>query len=425
MHRRLLLPAILAAFSALGADWPQFRGPGGAGVSTETGLPTTWSSKENIVWRTELPGPGTSSPIVVGKRVYLTCYTGYGLVEGKDDMDKLMRHLVCVDRAKGRILWTKDFKPAVPESRYVGGNNTQHGYSSSTAASDGKHLFVFFGKSGVYCLDLDGKEIWHASVGTNTDGWGSSNSPVLYKNLVIINASIESRSLVALDKTTGDEVWRAKGISSSWNTPVLVDVPQSGAELVLNESDAVIGFDPANGKELWRVGGFGGYVCPSVVTDAPLAQEGRGKGEGKGVVYVVRGGALAIQAGGRGDVAKSHVLWRGKGSSLVPSPVYHDGRLCWPGDSAMCLDAATGKQIYSGDISAGRSYYASPLLADGKIYYVSRFGGTMVVDAGREFKLLAHNKFADDPSRTNASPIVSDGCLLLRTDRYLYCIGKK
>src|SRR5262249_28280188 len=160
---------------------------------------------------------------------------------------------------------------------------------------DGKRLYVFFGKSGVYCLDLDGKEIWQASVGTATHGWGSSNSPLLYKNLVIINASIESNALVALDKETGKEVWRAKKIASSWNTPVLVDLPGGATEVVLSDNNAVMGFEPADGKELWRVDGFGGYVCASVVAD-------------QGVVYVVRTGAksggsvLAIKPGGRGNV---------------------------------------------------------------------------------------------------------------------------
>jgi outer membrane protein assembly factor BamB len=409
-QRFLLVAGILAAFSAVGADWMQFRGPGGAGTSDATGLPSVWSSKENIVWRTKLPGPGTSCPIVVGKRVYLTCYSGYGLEPDKGDMDKLMRHLVCIDRHKGEILWTKDFKPVLPESKYQRGNDSEHGYSSSTPASDGKRLYVFFGKSGVYCLDLDGKAIWHKSVGTGTSGWGSSNSPVLYKDVVIVNGSVECGSLVALNKDTGEEVWRAKGISSSWNTPVLVDVPDKGAELVVNESRAVIGFDPASGKELWRVTGFDGYVCPSVVAH-------------KGVVYVVRGGALAIKAGGRGDVTKTHVLWRGKGNSLVPSPVYHDGLLYWPG--ASCLDATTGKEVYYKGFSKGGNFYASPVVADGKIYCVSRFGGTYVLAAGKTFKELALNKFEDDDSRTNASPIVSDGCLLLRTDRNLFCIGKK
>jgi outer membrane protein assembly factor BamB len=418
MKHRLLVPVMLAAVAAIGADWTQFRGPGGSGVSSDTGLPTSWTSKENVVWRTKLPGPGTSCPIVVGKRVYLTCYSGYGLEPGKGEMDNLMRHLVCLDSDKGAILWTKDFKPTLPESKYgPGGNESQHGYSSSTPASDGKDLYVFFGKSGVYRLELDGKEVWHESVGTKTHGWGSSNSPVLYKDLVIVNACIESGCLVALEKSTGKEAWRVKGVGSSWNTPVLVDAPEGKTELVFSEQSAVIGYDPANGKELWRVPGFSGYVCPSVVAH-------------KGIVYVVRtgskdGGALAIKAGGRGDVKESHVLWRANGSTLVSSPVYHDGLLYWTGNGAQCLDAETGKEVYKGKLSQGGSFYASPVVADGKIYCVTRTGETYVIAAGRTYKELAYNKFEDDSSRTNASPIVSERRLLLRTDQYLVCLGKK
>lgn len=413
----LLMLASLTAAGAIGADWRQFRGPGGSGTSKESGLPTTWSATENVIWRTPLPGPGTSSPIVVGKRVYLTCYSGYGLEPGQGEMDNLMRHLVCVDRTSGAIQWKQDFKPLLPESKYVASNDTQHGYSSSTLASDGNRLYAFFGKSGVYALDLDGKEVWHSSVGTNVNGWGSSNSPVLYQNLVILNASVESGALVALDKSTGKEVWRSKGIRSSWNTPVLVDAPDGSTELVVSDSNAVIGFDPKSGQELWRVGGFGGYVCPSAVAH-------------KGVVYVVRtgsktGGVLAIKAGGRGDVTGSHVLWQVKGSSLVSSPVYYEGRLYWVSNTATCLDATNGNEIYRGRLSGNPNFYASPLAADGKLYCVSRFSGTYVLSTDAPFKELAHNTFADDNSRSNASPIVSEGCLLLRTDRNLYCLGKK
>jgi outer membrane protein assembly factor BamB len=412
--RRVLLPVLplLAALASVGADWLQFRGPGGAGISGDAGLPTAWSSKDNIIWRTKLPGPGTSSPIVVGKRIYLTCYSGYGLQPGEGEMDQLMRHLVCIDRSTGNVVWTKDFKPVLPESQYKAGNDSQHGYSSSTPASDGQRLYVFFGKSGLYCLDLDGKEIWHTDVGNRATGWGSSNSPVLYQDLVIVNASVESGSLVGFDKNTGKEKWQAKGIRSSWNTPVLVTVPGGGTELVVSESSAVIGFDPANGKELWRVTGFRGYVCPSVVAD-------------KDVVYVIRDEALAIRAGGRGDVTDSHVLWRGKYGSKVSSPVYYDGRLYCSAGNMLCLDAATGKEIYRSRLSGQASFYASALLVDGKIYCVNRSSGTNVVATGPTFKELSYNKFEDDNSRSNASPIAHDGNLLMRTDRYLYCIGKK
>jgi outer membrane protein assembly factor BamB len=414
----LLLPAFLTALVASGADWTQFRGPGGSGASSDTGLPTSWSEKENLVWRTPLPGPGTSSPIVVGQRVYLTCYTGYGLEPRKGNMKDLMRHLVCINRDKGDIVWVRDFKPLLPESDYDDTNETQHGYSSSTLASDGNRLYAFFGKSGSYCLDLEGKEIWRANVGSTVHGWGSSNSPVLYQDLVIVNASIENNSLVALDKNTGKVVWSVEDFISSRDTPVLVDLADGSTELVVNDNKALRSFDPKSGKQLWRVTGFGGNMSPSVVAN-------------KGVVYLLRtgsedgGGALAIKAGGRGDVTQTHVLWRARGSSGVSSPVYYQGRLYWAGSIVACLDAASGNEVYRGRLSGNPRFYASALAADGKIYCVSRFTGTYVVSSEPPFKELAHNTFADDNSRTNASPIVSAGCLLLRTDRYLYCLGKK
>lgn len=419
MRHLFFIAVALTASTAFAADWRQFRGPDGSGTSAEKGLPTTWSEKDNLVWRAKLPGPGTSSPIVVGKRVYLTCYSGYGLSpykKGEEEPENpkaLMRHLVCIDRAGGEVLWSKEFKPVNPESKYYQHEGDFHGYASSTPTSDGERLYVFFGASGLYCFDLDGKELWRKDVGKSVRNWGSSNSPVLFKDLVIVNASVESDSMFAFDKKTGNEVWRIKGISSSWNTPVLADAPE-GPELVVNVSPAVIGLDPATGKELWRVKGFGGYVCPSVVAH-------------KNIVYVVRGGVLAIKTGGRGDVTDSHVLWRGKGSSQISSPVYYDGRLYWLGrnDILSCIDADTGKDVYRQRLSKGGEFFASAMAADGKIYCVSRFSGTYVVSAGPKFQELACNTFADDKSRTNASPIVSDGCLLMRSDLYLYCIGKR
>lgn len=412
---RSIVLCLLMAGPAVAAEWRQYRGPGGLARSDQTGLPVTWSERDNIVFKTDLPGPGTSSPIVVSGRVYLTCYTGYGLKPNEGDMDNLVRHVVCANRKDGRILWTKKFQPQLPESKYSGGNNSYHGYSSSTIASDGERLYVFFGKSGVYCLNLDGDQLWHADVGKRVTGWGSSNSPVIYKNLVLINASVESGSLVALDKMTGDEVWRTGGMRASWNTPLLVDVPGGKTEAVVVVSGQILGFEPSSGKELWRSTGFGGYICPSPVAHG-------------GIVYAIQNSALAIRAGGRGDVSETHQLWKTPGGATVPSPVYHDGHLYWVrgGGGVSCLNVATGKAVYRKRLepSAGR-IYASVIAADGKLYCVSQRKGTYVLAAQPKFKQLAHNVFEDDDSRTNASPIVDDGQLLLRTDRRLYCIGKK
>src|SRR5438132_3654105 len=195
MRRCICLFAVGVCF-LMGADWSQFRGPGGLATSEEKGLPVKWSAKQNIVWRTPLPGPGASSPVTLGNRIYLTCYTGYAQeVKEPGNMEDLRRHLLCVDRKSGAILWTKDFMPALPEHKYTG-EGSYHGYAASTPITDGERLYVFFGKSGVYCFDLDGVQLWRTVVGKNTNGWGSGTSPILYKDLLIVNASVESGELV-------------------------------------------------------------------------------------------------------------------------------------------------------------------------------------------------------------------------------------
>jgi outer membrane protein assembly factor BamB len=408
----------LCSAAASAQEWWQFRGPGGLGISADKNLPAEWSAKKNIVWKTKLPGPGASSPMTVAGRVFVTCYSGYG-VQAKEPgkQTDLRRHLVCVDRKDGVMRWTKDFEPSLPEHNY-GGEGSYHGYAASTPASDGERLFVFFGKSGVFCFDLDGKQLWHAAVGKNTNGWGSGASPLLYKDLVVINASVESGALIAFDKLTGKEVWRAPKMGSAWNTPLLVTTPEKTTELVVSVQDRVVGLDPDTGKDLWTAEGIHRYVCPSVVAH-------------DGIVYVTGGDSAttAIKTGGRGDVTKSHVLWRIKKGSNTPSPIYHDGYLYYAntnGGTVVCLNAATGETVFNERLmpNAG-TIYSSPVLADGKLYYVSQRNGAFVLAVGPKFQLLAHNVFDDDKSRTNASPAVSNGQLLLRTDENLYCIGKR
>ena len=328
--RMLVVLTLAAASSALpatlfAADWTQFRGPAGLGVSNDAGLPLKWSSTENIVWKAELPGPGASSPITLGDRVFITCYSGYGLEPNVGEQEDLVRHLLCLKRKDGTVIWHKQFAPKLPEHKYQG-EGAYHGYAASTPTTDGQRLYVFFGKTGVFCLDLDGNELWQASVGDGTNGWGSGCSPLLYKNLLIVNASVESGSLVALDKMTGAEVWRAKGINSSWNTPVLVPAKEK-TELVVSISDRVRSFNPDTGEELWNAEGVHRYVCPSVVYHDDVA-------------YVIGGGhtSLAVRIGGSGDVTASHVVWRLNKGSNVSSPIYYQGHLYWTrdGNTACC-----------------------------------------------------------------------------------------
>lgn len=414
MHRLSTFVAcvtlLTATHSTFAADWPQFRGPGGLGVSQEKNLPVSWSDTENVTWKTEMPGYGSSSPISLGGKLYVTCYSGYGTDEDDGNMDDLTLHLVCVDRQSGEIDWDQHIKPKLPESERV----RDHGYAGPTPATDGEHLYVFFGKTGVFKFDLDGKQTWQADVGSGTHGWGCGTSPVLYEDLVIVNASVESRSLIGLDKATGKEVWRAGGMQASWNTPHLVELPNGKAEVVVSVRNRILGFDPATGEALWNCYGIQDYVCPSIVSQ-------------NGIVYAIGGRqsrAIAVKAGGRGDVTESHMLWEAKAGANVSSPSIHDGHLYWVSDRnrvAYCLRLSDGEVMYS-ERFRGQPY-ASALVADGKVYVVTRRKGVFVLAAKPEFEQLAHNELTDR-SQFNASPIIADGQLLLRSDKYLYAIGE-
>ena len=415
-----LLTAVLflcasAAPSAIAGDWRQFRGPDGQGISRGTGLPVTWSAQENIAWKSPLPGPGGSSPIVFGERVYVTCYSGYAVPGSPGgDVGALQRQVLCLGRADGKILWKKDVPAAQPEQAKV----RDHGYASSTPLADADRLYVFFGKSGVFAFSHDGRELWRADVGSKVHGWGSAASPVLYQDLVIINAAVESDSLVALNRQTGKEVWRAGGMKESWNTPMLVPVAGGKQELVVAIFGKVLGFDPATGEPLWSCAtGIGWYMVPSLVHD-------------RDVVYCIggrTGGALAVRAGGRGDVTSSRRLWTLNKGSNVSSPIFHQGHLYWLHENlgvAYCVDAAAGTVVYEERLANAGQFYASPILADGKLYAATRRGDVFVLAAKPPFELLARNALGDRSS-FDASPAVADGRLYIRSDKSLFCLGTR
>jgi outer membrane protein assembly factor BamB len=404
---------LLLALAGVGADWAGFRGPHGLGVSAERGLPIHWSATENLLWKLKLPGPGASSPIVSGGRVFLTCYSGYGIVKNGDQKD-LRRHLLCLDPRTGAVLWQRESAAVLPEARYSG-FMTEHGYASSTPAADGQRVYAFFGRTGVLAFDFAGKLLWQSAVGAALNGWGSAASPVLYKDRVLINATIESGSLLALDKQTGQEVWRVKGLLDTWSTPVLVSTA-AGDEVVLNTPGTLLGFDPATGKKLWECVG----IETSAATSTPLAKDG--------VVYAMASGVegratLAVRAGGHGDVTRTHVLWRQKAGTGISSPVLYDGHLYWVGGQVGCLKSGTGAIVYQERLYEARQEYASPVAADGKLYAFTRRNGGFVLAASGRFERLARNDLGD-PSDFSGTPAISDGRLFVRSNEYLYCIGR-
>ncbi|MEW4564015.1 PQQ-binding-like beta-propeller repeat protein [Bremerella sp. JC770] len=412
--------AVVVLTLPLQADnWPRFRGPSQAGIADVDSVPTKWSDTENIVWKTDMPGPGASSPVVFNNRIYVTCYTGYGLSE-EDPGDKanLKRNLVCVDRESGKILWNKEIPADAEHTKDFSGFVALHGFASSTPNVDDTGVYVYYGTTGAAAYDLDGTHRWTVSLGDKTHAFGTANSPVLYKDLVILNAGVEGNAIVGLDKKTGKEVWKHEGVNRSWNTPILVTA-NGRDELIYSEEGAVRALDPATGTELWHSKGIDDYICPSVI---PVSDD-----------LVVAMGArknttIAIRTGGSGDVTDSHLVWELDKGSNVSSPTFHDGHLYWVSESkgiAYCADAATGEVVYQERMEPRpKLIYASPVVAGGKLYYVTRENGTYVLDAKPEYNLVTINKFEYDDSIANGSPAIVDNKIYHRTNKTLYCIGK-
>jgi len=395
------------------ADWWRFRGPTGQGRGEGVGLPLSWGPNENVVWKTSLPGPGGSSPVVFGDHIFLTCFSGYAVPgAGGGDLESLERHVLCIDRADGRILWKKDIPAAQPEQVRV----RDHGYASSTPLVDADRVYVFLGRSGVRAFRHDGEPVWQAEVGNGTHEWGSAASPVLHGNLVIVNAAVESESLVALDRATGKEVWRMGGMRESWNTPILVPVGEGKQELVVAIHGQVLGVEPDTGELLWSCAtGIRWYMVPSLVSEGD-------------VVYCVggrTGGSLAVRAGGRGDVTGTHRRWTLHKGTNVPSPILHEGHLYWLHENlgiVYCVAAATGELIYEQRLADAGQFYGSPILVEGRLYAFTRDGVGFVLAARPRFEQLARNDLEDRGS-FDASPAVDGNRLLVRSDRFVYCLG--
>jgi outer membrane protein assembly factor BamB len=354
----------------------------------------------------------------------VTCWTGYGADRNVTDPKDLARVLVCVDERDGTIVWQKEVKTDLPEDPY-NGFLRDHGYASNTPATDGERVYVLFGKSGVVAFDLAGNQLWQKSVGIDSHpmGWGSAASPIVYKNLVIVNAAAAGRALYAFDGKTGRQVWKnpASSLTSCWGTPVLVDVPGGKQELAISVPFEIWGLDPDTGDFLW----FSEGVRTMAACTSLVARDG--------VVYCVAGGpgqsgAVAIRAGGRDDVTQTHRLWSKTLGSYVPSPVLVGDYLYWVNNDgiAACIKRETGDQVYSQQrIPDGGQFYASLTAAGDKLYAVSRERGTFVLAARPEFEVLAHNTLDSDAGTFNASPAVGGGKLILRSNKYLYCIGPK
>ncbi|MEO1979180.1 MAG: PQQ-binding-like beta-propeller repeat protein [Fuerstiella sp.] len=399
------------------ADWPRFRGADGNASAPSANVPLTWSATENMAWKTEIPGNGASSATVFYGRVYLTSFTGYGLdPDDPGDREDLQQHVLCFDLVDGKLLWNKSTKASESEQEATR-RVADHGFATGTPVCDELGVYAYFGVSGLVTYDHEGNLLWRAETGDKTVGFGSAASPILYHDLVIMNASIEAGTVFAFDRTSGKEVWRIENVDKSWTTPIVATSTEGRDELIVSYKEHVRGFDPATGDELWHCEGVQDYVVPCVVVN-------------DGIAYVIGGRknqSMAIRMGGSGDVTESHRIWETNIGANVTSPVYHEGHLYWISDRgiANCSDAKTGESIYRERVRTKDRVYASTLLAGNRMYLTTRKDGVFAVALGPEYQELAHNVIDGDDSTFNATPAVAGNQLLFRTNEYLYCIGAK
>ena len=412
--------------------WPRFRGPSGNGVADQAdAIPSEWSPNANLAWKSELPGPGASSPIIVDGKALVTCYSGYGLTqEDPGEIENLVRHLVCVDMETGKKLWQADVPVELPEDPYSGIGVTAHGYASHTPVSDGENVYVFFGKAGVFAFDMEGKQLWHKDVGKESDParWGSSSSPVLFEDTVIVTASAESQSIVGLDRKTGEEVWRqeAKGLDGMWGTPAIVPVDGERADLVMCVAKELWGLDPATGKLRWFADATGSQQAySSIVVDGNRVFAFTGRG----------GGSIALNAGGEGDISETNTVWTGSDNASYSSPVRHNSKLYVVNRGIVtAVDAETGKRLQrlrlSGAAQTGGRFgsldYPSPVVVGDNLYCLNGSGQMFVFDlSGDEMELVSVNRVTPDKEIFWGSPAISDNRMVLRSQKHLYCVTDK
>jgi len=428
----LILSIMLDCVHAQTTNWPQWRGPEGSGISTETGLPTEWSDKQNVRWKTAIPGRGHSSPIVWGNRVFLTTSIEGPVVPGAEAVRHIRRgveyrhpdavgadhsyemKLLCLDAETGKVLWEK----SVYEGRVYDDRHRKNTYASATPATDGKYVYLSFEAEGLYCYDFNGKQIWKTSLDhIAKGGMGPGTSPVLHQNLVILQVDQEygeGSFIAAVNKKTGKVAWRVtRNHRRSWSTPLLVKTP-ARIELVTSGAESVIAYDPVVGKELWRAPGVASNPIPS-----PVA--------GHNLVFVSAGSQakrlLAIRPGGSGDLTDTpSVVWRyDKGTAYVPSPILYGDYLYLITDAGAltCLEAKTGKLIYQARLPVPAQFTASPVAFEGKILVISEDGEGFVLRAGPTPEVLKVNSLGEP---IFASPAISGGKIFLRGGNHLYCI---
>jgi len=410
--------------TAYPADWPAWRGPLANGICEEENLPEKWSATENVKWRVALPEAGNSTPIVWGERVFVTQAVG----------DR--RTLMCFDRAGGKLRWQSGVTAKEKEPTHA-----TNPYCSASPVTDGERVIVSFASDGLFCYDLEGKELWkRTDLGRQIHIWGNATSPVLHGDLCFLNFGPgETTYLLAVDKKTGRTVWKkdeetgygkppaadadpnvkraSPTFIGSWTTPVLMKV-EGKDQLLMSWPRRLAAYDPQTGAELWTCAGLNQLVYTSPIHDDGLVVAMGGFG----------GSMIGVRAGGSGDITSSRRVWQhARSPQRIGSGVVHQGHIYIHNDpgTAMCIDLKTGTPVWTERLQgAGKTgqNWSSVLLAGDRCYTITQGGDCFVFRASPKFALISVNSLGE---RSNSSVVPSNGELFIRTHKALYCISAK
>jgi outer membrane protein assembly factor BamB len=435
-----LLLTFLFVFSCWRAtaetNWPQFRGPAAAGVSTNGNLPDKWSATENVEWKTDLPGRSWSSPIVWGSGVFLSVVVNSGESEapkkglylgGNRPEPAKAEHewkTLCFELATGKLQWERTVHRGAPRTPI----HLKNSYGSETPVTDGERVYALFGNLGVFAFTVKGQEVWSKSLAPYKTryGWGTASSPVLHAGkLFIVNDNEEHSELLALDPKTGEELWRTdRDEKSNWATPFIW---QNGrrTELITSGSSAVRGYD-LDGKPLWLFHGMSSITIPTPFAGEGLLFVGSGYvGDKLRPLYAIRPGAGGDITLKTGETNNEFIVWSNPvAAPYNPSPLFYDGRVyvLYDRGQVSCFDAKTGRVFYERQrLPEANAFTASPWAAGGHVYCLSEDGVCYVLRSGDQFELLHSNKLADD-DMCMATPALAGDRLLIRSAARLYCI---
>jgi outer membrane protein assembly factor BamB len=417
-------------------NWMQFRGPGARGVAEGTALPTRWSATDNVTWKTEIPGRGWSSPIVWGKRIFLTTVVNLGVSEeprkglyfgGNRPTPPDSVHqwkVICLDLETGQIRWERQ----VHEGKPAGAIHLKNSYASETPVTDGERVYCCFGNVGVFCFDLAGNQVWTRRLEPHKTrfGWGTAASPVLHEDcLYLVNDNEEDSYLLALDKTTGEGRWRiARDEKSNWSTPYLWQNEQR-TEIVTPGTGKVRSYD-LDGKLSWWLEGMSSITIATPYAHGGLLYISSGYvGDQSRPIYAIRPGASGDISLKEGEEQNEWIAWcRKRSAPYNPSTLAYDDRIYVLYDRGLlsCFDPRDGSEIYGPQrLPNGRAFTSSPWAYGKMVFCLNEEGVTFVVRAGDRFQLLRTNRLADD-DMCMATPAIAGDRLLIRTSARVYCI---